>query len=81
MFTGNDALPVSADAVIVPVAPTFTVATAKAPVLLVPRILTMPSLLRVAAQATMSETGVADAESRSVFSPTLMGAGSRFAQS
>jgi hypothetical protein len=32
----------------------------------------MPSLLSVAAKAIMSETGMADAENSSVFSPTLM---------
>jgi hypothetical protein len=36
----------------------------------------MPSLLNVAAKATMSGTGVAEAESSSVFSPVLIGAGS-----
>ena len=81
MFTGSVALPVSADAVIVPVAPTFTVATAKAPVPFGPEMFTMPSLVSVAAKATMSGTGVADAESKSVFSPMLIGAGSVFAQS
>ena len=41
----------------------------------------MPSLLSVTAKATMSGTGVSEAESKSVFSPTLMGAGSVSAQS
>ena len=77
MFTGSVALPVSADAVIFPLAPTFTVATAKAPVPVVPGTFTMPSLVVVAAKATMSGTGVEEAESKSVFSPTLIGAGSR----
>jgi hypothetical protein len=72
---------VSADAVIVPLAPTFTVATAKAPGPLVPGTLTMPSLVVVAAKATISGTGVGDAESGSVFSPVLIGAGLVFVQS
>ena len=58
-----------------PLAPTFTVATAKAPVPFVPGIFTMPSLVVVAANATMSGTGVAEAESSNVFSPVLIGAG------
>src|SRR4029434_10422233 len=81
MFTGSVALPVSADAVIFPLAPTFTVATANAPVPVVPGTFTMPSLVVVAAKATMSGTGVEDPESSNVFSPTLIGAGSLFAQS
>src|SRR6266536_2578538 len=78
--TGNVALPVSADAVILPLTPTFTVATAKAPVPFVPGIFTMPSLVVVATKATMSGTGVADAESSKVFSPVLVGAGFVFPQ-
>ena len=81
MLTGNAAAPVSADAVIVAVAPTFTVATAKAPVPFVPGIFTMPSLVVVAAKATISGTGVVDAESKSVFNPELTGAGLLFVQS
>src|SRR5262245_49635122 len=82
MLTGNDTLPVSTDAVILPLAPTFTVATAKAPVPFVPGIFTIPGLGGgVAANATMSGTGVTEAESSSVFSPVLIGAGSLFAQS
>ena len=78
MFTGKAALPVSADAVMLPLTPTFTVATAKAPVPVAPGIFTMPSLVSVAAKATMSGTGVADAENKSVFRPTMMGAGWRW---
>ena len=81
MFTGSVALPVSADAVMFPLAPRFTVATANAPVPCVARIFTMPSLVGVTTKATMSGTGVAEAERSSVFSPTLMGAGSVFVQS
>ena len=50
--------PVSADAVILPLAPKFTVATANAPVPFVPPIFTMPSLVLVASNATMSGTEV-----------------------
>ena len=74
MLIGNAAAPVSAEAVIAAVAPTFTVATEKAPVPFVPGIFTMPSLVVVAAKATMSGTGVADAESSNVFSPGLIAA-------
>src|SRR4029077_13671894 len=70
---GKAAVPVSTEAVIVPVAPTFTVGTAKAPAPLAPGIFTMRPLS--AAQATMSGNGVADAEKNSVLSPTLTGAG------
>src|SRR4029453_1192503 len=41
----------------------------------------MPSLVNLAPKATTSGTGVAEAESSSVFNPVLMGAGSLFAQS
>ena len=70
-FSGNIALPMSADAVMPALAPTFTVATAKAPVPVAPGMFTMPSWVGVAAQATMSETGVAETESSSVFSPDV----------
>jgi hypothetical protein len=81
IFTGRLAPPVSAVAVMFPLAPTFTVATANAPVPVAPGIFTMPSLVDVTANATTSGTGVAEAESRSVFSPMVMGAGSVFVQS
>ena len=55
--SGKLVAPVSADAVIAPVAPTFTVAAAKAPVPFVPGMFTMPSLVGVAANATTSGTG------------------------
>lgn len=71
----------TADAVMVPVAPTFTVATAKAFTPLVPGKSTMPSPLGVAASATISGTGVAEADSNSVFTPTVTGAGALFVQS
>src|SRR4030095_12811699 len=81
MFTGNEELPVSADTVMVPAAPTFTVATAKAPVPFVPGMFAIPSLVSVAANATMSGNGVEEAERRSVCSPVLMGAGLLLSQS
>ena len=81
IFTGRVAPPVSADAVILPLAPIFTVATANTPVPVVPGMFIMPSLLRVAPRATMSGTGVADAEKSSVFNPELIGAGSVLVQS
>src|SRR5262249_42372831 len=62
MVTGRLAGPVSAETVMVPGAPTFTVATAKAPTPLWPGTFKRPSLSTVAANATMSGTGVADAE-------------------
>src|SRR5262249_6153974 len=74
MFTGRIALPVCADAVIIPLTPTFTVATANAPVPFAPGIFTMPSLLSVTAMATMSVTGVAEAEKRRVLTPEMIGA-------
>src|SRR5262245_7406773 len=74
-FTGKDALPVSADAVMLALAPTLTVATEKAPVPSVPGMFAMPSLVTVAAKATMSGTGVAEAENKSVFRPMKLGAG------
>lgn len=69
MFTGNVALPVSADAVIVPVTPRFTVATANAPIPFIPGTFTMPSFVGVAAKAIMSGTGVAVAERSNVLIP------------
>ena len=62
-------VPVSALTVVVPVAPTFTLATAKKPVPVVPGICTMPSFVVVAPKATMSGIGVADAESNNELSP------------
>jgi hypothetical protein len=55
--------------------------TAKAPVPFVPETFTMPSLVVVTANATMSGTGVFDAESNSVLRPVLTGAGFVFEQS
>src|SRR5262245_21688567 len=71
---GSATVPVSAETVMVPDAPTFTVATAKKPVPVGPGIFTRPSLSTVAARATMSGTGMAAAENNSVFNPTMIGA-------
>ena len=72
MVTGNVVLPVSAEAVMVPPAPTFTVATENIPVPVVPGIFVMPSLLIVAAKATMSGVEVDEAENKSVFTPVMV---------
>jgi hypothetical protein len=66
---GRFAPPVSAETVIGPLAPTFTVATAKTPVPFDPGMFTMPSPLGVATRATISGVGVVDADSRRVLSP------------
>ena len=70
----------SADAVILPLAPTFTVATTNTPVPVLPGIFAIPSLVRVAASATMSGTGVAEAENSKVFNPELIVAALALAQ-
>jgi hypothetical protein len=81
IFTGIFAPPVSADAVMVALAPTFTVATAKAPAPPAPGTFKTPSLLVVAAKATMSGTGELEAEKSKVLSPGRIEAGLLFAQS
>jgi hypothetical protein len=80
MFTGKIAPPVSAEAIMLPFAPTFTVATAKAPTPFVRGTLTTPSSVVVAANATMSAKSELEAESSSVLSPVLIGAGFVFEQ-
>src|SRR5262245_59876221 len=75
MFTGSVAFPVSADAVILPPAPTFTVATAKAPFPFAPAMFTMPSCVAVDPSATMSGTGDVAADSNRVLSPTSVPVG------
>src|SRR5262245_62060610 len=80
MVMGNVALPTSADTVIMPVTPTFVVATAKAPMPVLAGTLTMPSFSSVAASAMMSGTGLEDAVRFSVFNPTTVGARSVFVQ-
>src|SRR6185436_9611976 len=61
-LTGTVARPVSTETVMVLEAPRLTVATENTPVRVAPGILAMPSPLKVAASATMSGTGVADAD-------------------
>ena len=61
-------------AVIEAPAPTFTVATAKAFEPVVPVMCRMPSLLAVAASATMSGTGIAEADRSKVLRPVSLGA-------
>ena len=70
-----------AEAVMMSAAPTLTVATANAPAPLVPGRSTIPLPLGVAASAMMSGTGVVEAESNSVLSPEIIGAGSVLLQS
>src|SRR5262245_21143508 len=65
----------------VALAPTFTVATAKAPLPFVPGIFIMPSMLVVAAKTTMSGTEVFEAEKSKVLSPGIIEAGLLFVQS
>jgi hypothetical protein len=65
-LSGRLTLPVSAVAVAIPDAPTFTVATANAATAVVDRPVTMPSLFAVAARATTSGLGVDEADSRRV---------------
>src|SRR5262249_21377651 len=74
MLRGSPAAPVSADAVIVAAAPAFDVATENTPAPVGPGRSTVPSLCRVATSATMSGTGVIEAESSRVFKPTVIGA-------
>jgi hypothetical protein len=72
--SGKLAAPVLVVAVIAALAPTFTVATAKAFEPLVPVMCRMPSFCSVAASATMSGTGVAEPDSNNVLKPVLLGA-------
>src|SRR5690242_14173303 len=74
--TGNVTGPVSADTVIVPVAPTLTVATANAAAPFALGSASEPSPEAVAPSATMSGAAVADAVSSSVLTPDSDGAGS-----
>src|SRR5262245_2255371 len=69
MLAGNTRAPVFAETVIRPPAPTFTVATEHTPIPKSPRMFTMPSPLSVAMSATMSGTGVSDADRSSVLTP------------
>ena len=74
MARGKVAAPVVAVAVIEALAPTLTVATAKAFEPDVPVMCRMPSFWAVAASATISGTGVAEADSDRVLRPVLLGA-------
>src|SRR5262249_35659099 len=80
-LSGKLTFPVSAEAVIIAPAPTFTVATANTPtggVVAAAAVgfgtFTIPSWLIVAAKATISGVGVGDADNRIVLRPTLTGA-------
>src|SRR5262249_8634921 len=79
--TGSDVPPVSTVAVIDAPDPTFTEATEKKPMPVLPGILTMPSFVMVPASATTSGTGVADAVKSSVFTSGVVTAGSVLSQS
>src|SRR5215475_8585770 len=76
--TGRFTPPVSAVTVILLLAPTLTVATANAALPFGPGMFTMPSLVGVAASATISGTSTDEAVSRSVLTPTNSPAGSVF---
>src|SRR5262249_8728661 len=78
--TGRVALPVSADTVSLPPAPTFVVATAKVPVPDEPGMFTIPSLPGGAASAMTCGEGSGEAATSSVFSPTTVGARSVLVQ-
>src|SRR5262249_60515157 len=78
-LSGRVALPVSAEATMLPCAPTLAVATAKAAAPVVPGTCTMPSFVEVAASTTTSGTGVEEAVNASVFTPAMIGAGGLFA--
>src|SRR5262245_17792546 len=72
---------VSAETVMLPALPRFTVATAKAAAPVGPEMLTIPSPVEVTARATTSGTAVDDADTSNVSSPETIGAGSLFVQS
>src|SRR5262245_26467208 len=78
-LSGRVALPVSAEATMLPCAPTLAVATAKAAAPVVPGTFRMPSLVEVAASTTTSGTGVEEAVNASVFTPGMIGAAGLFA--
>ena len=77
---GSATPPVSTKAVIEALAPTLTEATAKAPMPFPPRCARPRHSFGVAASAIMSGTGVGDAKSRSVFTPTMLPAAAVLAQ-
>src|SRR5262245_26882518 len=67
--TGRLTQPVSTVATMRPAPPTLTMATEKTPTPAVPTMTAMPSLVGVAASATMSGPAPADAEKSRVFTP------------
>src|SRR6266850_6393616 len=79
--SGKLTLPVFASAVMVPSAPTFTVAIAIKFCPVGPGISTMPPPVVVAATARRSGVGVEEAENNKVLTPGVIGAGSLFVQS
>jgi hypothetical protein len=81
MATGSVASPVSAEVVMSPPVPTFTVATARAPAWAAPLTVTMPSFIGVVASATISGVGDVDADNNSVLSPVVIDAGLVFEHS
>ena len=74
MFTGKFTIPVSAEAVMMPIAPTLVAAIEKTPVPVTPGICTIPSPDGVTAMAIISGVGVFDAESSRVLTPLMIGA-------
>lgn len=76
--SGRVAAPVSTEAVIDAPAPTLDVATTNPTVPFTPGTCAIPSPLGVAPSAMMSGTGVLDADSSRVLSPTVIGAGALF---
>ena len=77
-FSGRLVVPVSTVAVSCALAPALNVASAKAPMPLVPGIFMIPSPVGVATRAMMSGVGAEEAVSNSVLSPDITGAGSVF---
>ena len=75
-LTGRRTPPVSAEAVMRPLAPTFTVAIANTPTPLAPGIPTTPVLPMVAARATMSGTADSEADTSNVLIPVSVATGS-----
>ena len=80
-FNGRFTLPVSTEAIIMPIDPTFTDATAKALIPRFPGKLTIPSPVGVATSAITSDTGLMDLEYRKVFTPGITVAGRVLVQS
>src|SRR5262245_3468564 len=70
---GRAVLPVSAESVMLPPAPTFAVAAAKAPALPAPGMWTIPSPVTVAPRAITSGTGPLEADNEKVLTPTMNG--------